>query len=146
MLDFANDALHRSASLPTACKGDNAKRAELVAAAHDGNPRTDSFGTNGENVIVVFHPREADSNSSLPVDRALDELGKTTILVGPNNEINVTLGLHKVSTQSLGHASEDSNDHPGIFLLVAPEVSQSAKNPLFGIFTNGARIDKDDIG
>ena len=131
MFDPPEDALRVARPLAPARVGDDAEAAEVVAAAHDGEPGIHALGAFGKNVIVGFVFREVHGQDALGLfvllclDRLREQIGQAAIGIRPGQHVHERLGFGQLLFQILGHAAQHAHHHRRVFLLHGLKLLQS---------------------
>ena len=161
---LAQHLARRRAALAPARVGDDAERAELVAAALDGDVSGDAapgavrrgparggfaagHGAHARRVetFVGLEPVELCVLDRLAAARAVHVVQQPPVAVGADHHVDVGRLLADRALQMLGHAAGDAQDHAGA-RLVRREHARARVDLFLGLFAHGAGVEQDQIG
>jgi hypothetical protein len=160
---LGDDRRRRSALFGAADTGDDAVRAELVAADHDADislvlrgahrgvtERIETFVAAFDLRAVAVFAAEADFHSlsargTFGSDFA-NERGHLMELAGADDEINVRSAFENDALMVLGHAAEDADYRIRMFALGVFQPAEGAVDFVFRVLADAARVEEDCVG
>ena len=77
-----------------------------------------------------------------------DELGQGVDAVHAEHEVHIRIALTQFFDHMLliGHAAAQTDHQAGLFLLQALQRAHIAEHALFGVLTDGAGVEEDEVG
>ena len=148
---FVENTVRISRPFTPARIGNHTETAEVVAAAHDGDPGVDAWNARGNDVIVCLILGQIHGQGFqmlilfLGMNRIANQPRQLTIGVWAGQQIDQRLLLGELLLEILCHAAQDTNDQ-GPASFESLEVGQMRVHLRVGVFANGTGIHENHIG
>jgi len=141
--DFAHHVGQLAAPLRAPRHRNDAEGAPIIAATLHRHECGDRITADRGNVLVVLPAFELDIGGARAAPGLRDQLGKTAIAIGTDDEIHLRHLLQQFGTKALRHTTDYAQHVAGP--LVALQLTHPSQHALLGVIPHRAGVDEQHV-